>query len=204
MESTVSLAVALARTASNPSFRYLLDSANRQAGLVTIESEARRITYEAASSAAPPSQRLSWERYMEIRRARDQCEHTSRMFWHVSKHQAGENGHFTDCQECQRRWKWSEAGEKWEIYDKDAVEAGFICKETMKLLRWRRHLRQQAEQETTAAELARRESEMRTEFQEQAIAQTVPDAAGWELTPDRRGSFQRRPSRSSDGSQASQ
>jgi hypothetical protein len=76
-------------------------------------------------------------------------------------------------------------------------------------------------------ELARRESEMRMELQEQAlswraseerqmlalmahqeneaaIAQTVPDAAGWELTPDRRGSFQRRPSRSSDGSQASQ
>ena len=321
LESVVNLAVLLARMASNPSFRDLLDSTNRQAGLVSIGSEARRITDRAANSEAPPRQTLSWEQYTKIRRARDRCEHTNSKGTRVlRKYHAGKNGHFMECPECQRRWKWSAVTEKWEVYDKDAVEAGFICKKTMRLLSPARttqsaerrsteqtarprnvtstrpasrgparatafstptptrgppspmnmsvsgtpqtvqnmpaadelqiiqqqlmqqsqrqfqemlamqqqlRLQQQAEQEAMVMELARRESEMRMELQEQAlswraseerqmlalvahqeneaaIAQTVPDAAGWELTPDRRGSFQRRPSRSSDGSQASQ
>ena len=112
----------------------LFRSINEEFGQLSLERTCQRVVRPPNVTAPPPSAviKLTQEQYDRLSRLRDACDHKriegSALAGRsaIIRHACGRAGTFQHCQMCDRRWRWHTTQRVWEIYDKDAVEAGLI------------------------------------------------------------------------------
>ena len=121
--------------------RTRMDTLNEDFGQLSLERTCQTIVRPLDVVAPPPSSvaKLTQEEYDRRSRIRDACDHkfaegkvmqgsTLAGRSAIVRRACGRSGTFQTCQVCDRRWRWHASQRFWEIYDKDAVEAGLIMR----------------------------------------------------------------------------
>ena len=74
--------------------------------------------------------KLTTDTYKKVARNRQLCEHRNEAGKPTTRRYGCPAGKFTTCNLCERRWRWHDKNSAWEVYDKDAVEAGLLPRAT--------------------------------------------------------------------------